>query len=69
MDFIKFIMAKQITNPFFYAMVVSLIGSGMLFMGNPNGVYVFGVAMTFMLGSMVVDIFKWEYQSFKKEQQ
>ena len=69
MDFIKFIMAKQITNPFFYAMIVSFVGSGMLFTGNENGFYVFGVAMTFMLGSMLVDIFKWEYQSFKRDQQ
>jgi hypothetical protein len=69
MNFIKFIMAKQIKNPFFYAMVVSLIGSGMLFMGNADGFYVFGVAMTFMLGSMLVDIFKWEYETFKRDQQ
>lgn len=69
MDFIKFIMAKQIVNPFFYAMIVSLVGSGMLFMGNSDGIYVFGVAMTFMIGSMLVDIAKWEYQSFKRDQQ
>jgi hypothetical protein len=69
MDFIKFIIAKQIKNPFFYAMILSLVGSGMLFTGNANGFYVFGVAMTFMLGSMLVDMFKWEYQSFKRDQQ
>lgn len=68
-NFIKFIIAKQITNPFFYAFLVCITGSGMLFLGNFDGVYVFGVGMTFMLGSMLADIFKWEYLEFKRKQQ
>jgi predicted Fe-Mo cluster-binding NifX family protein len=69
MNFIKYILAEQVKNPFFYAVIVSFIGSGMMAAGNSAGIIVFAAAMSFMIGSLLTDIIKWKYQEFKRDQQ